>query len=143
MQKFAVAAFAAGLLCAAPVLAQDAPEEAVKSLWCGLAFVDINETLPDDPPAEMVAIAAPLPAFGEVMLTDAEAAYLAAGFTAESFATTRDELKPKVIEQLTGQDVTAAQFTFEDCFALVPQPEAAPADAAPAAPAAPAPAPAN
>ncbi len=84
------------------------------------AFANILETLPPDPPAEMMAVAEPLPAQGEALLVDAEAAYGAAGFSADQFATTRDELKPKVLEQLTGEDPSPSARTWADSATAVP-----------------------
>ena len=139
MSKLFAASLATALLFAPAAFAQPASDEAVKTLWCGLAFTNINETLPPDPPAEMLAVAEPLPAHGVVLMANAEGAYLAAGLTAEAFATARDDLKPQVIAQVSGNGDVAPQFGLDECLALVPGLEAPAAEPMPApAPAAPA-----
>lgn len=122
-------------------LAQDAPEGAYQQLWCGIAFSSVAGSAPfsaDDVASaraagdaatpqqqEIIAfddMATELTANGVTLVDAASAAYLEAGFTAEAFAGIRADLEPGIAEAIAGPG-DDAEFSFEDCIALVPSPE--------------------
>lgn len=130
-------ALAPVLLLAFPAAAQDVPAAARQNLWCHIAFVTTSSAIPVLPEADVEAArAAGATATPEqveligmadqiatvmngipVLLAQANAAYTEAGFTAEQFTAAQAELTPVVTEQVTGG--TEAEFSFEDCIALL------------------------
>ena len=110
----AVAAFA----LAAPVLAQTAPAEAVKDLWCGTAFSLAARDAPPDPTEEDLALVKQFVEGGAMLIERAEAAHIAAGFTADQMIAIKADLEPVVMEQIGGSGENA-QFTIEECSALL------------------------
>ena len=140
-------ALAPALLLAVPALAQDAPaapEAGYQNLWCHLAFVATSAQIPTLPVEDLEAArtagtnATPeqaelLAMDGQiqivltgipVLLDTATASYTGAGFTAEQFEAARAELDPKVSEQVNSGGV-GAEFTFDQCPALLPAAETA------------------
>ncbi len=132
------------LVLAAPVFAQEAPAEAYNDLWCGLAFVTAASAAPysaedltaaraagdaaTDAQKDIVAQAEMAEGFiegGEGLIAKAEEGYLAAGFSADRFASTRTELGETVNAQISGP-AAGAEFTFEQCIVRLPQDGAAP-----------------
>ena len=106
------------LLLATVVAAQEAPENAQKDLWCGLAFTIVVADVPSDATEEQKVVIRQY-ADGAVMLIDrATAAYLEAGFTDESFAAHRAALEPEVTKQVSATD-NSAQYSFEECSGLL------------------------
>jgi hypothetical protein len=130
--------FIPAVLLAAPALAQTAPDDAYRDLWCGLAFAAASQTLPftDEELAaaqaagdkatdeqktilEQQNLVEQFVSGGQTLVERAEAAYKAAGFTDESFNQTKSDLEPKVTAQISGTG-EQAEFTFEECSALLP-----------------------
>jgi hypothetical protein len=133
------------VLLAAPAFAQTAPDAAYKDLWCGIAFGTAAQSLPFTDEELAAAQAAgdkatdeqktildeqkmveQFTAGGQGLIERATGAYKAAGFTDESFATAKSELEPKVTQQISGAG-EQAEFTFEECSALLPVAAEAPA----------------
>jgi hypothetical protein len=133
------------VLLAAPAFAQTAPDAAYKDLWCGLAFGSAAQSLPftDEELAaaqaagdkatdeqktnlEEQAMVEQFTTGGQGLVERATGAYKAAGFTDEAFATAKSDLEPKVTEQISGAG-DKAEFTFEECSALLPVAAEAPA----------------
>jgi hypothetical protein len=136
---------APALLLAFPAVAQDAPVAGYQNLWCQSAFTLTSASIPALPEAEVAAaIAAGDAATPEqkellevkgqidtvlsgipVLLAAANASYTEAGFTAEQFEAAKTEADAKVTAQIGGTDGGAtAEFTFEQCLALLPAAEA-------------------
>ena len=129
---------APALLLALPAMAQDAPAAGYQNLWCHFAFSITMASIPPIPAADLEAArtagdaATPeqiqlIEVDGQIqhiangiptLLETATAGYTEAGFTTEQFDTAKAELDAKVNEQLIGS-ATAAEFTFEECLALV------------------------
>jgi hypothetical protein len=126
------------VLLAMPAFAQTAPEDAYRDLWCGLAFGSAASNLPYTPEElaaaraagaqaneqqqQLIQYQAQMDQFiegGNALVERATEAYIAAGFTQESFATVRTELEPKVTEQVAGSS-GSAEFSYEECLALLP-----------------------
>src|SRR6218665_53975 len=117
---------------ATPAFAQEAPEAAYKDFWCGTAFSSLAGMLPPDAAEEDRALAASYTDGGAALLARAMAAYAEAGFTEEQISTTQTELSGTVIEQVSGTG-ESAEFTFDECAAVLPTPLGAPAEDAPEA----------
>jgi hypothetical protein len=138
-------ALAPALLLAAPVLAQDAPaapEAGYQNLWCHIAFTAASASIPALPAEELEAARAAganaTPEQLELLEVDrqvqlvvngiptlldaANASYTEAGFTTEQFDAAKVELEPVVTAQVTGGGAEA-EFTFEQCSALLPATE--------------------
>jgi hypothetical protein len=126
-------------LSASPLLAQDAPAEGYKDLWCGLAFNAMMAGVTLDEAAITAARAAGDAATDEqkqlieqgnlrdvfttgagALVERASAAYKTAGFTDEAIAAAKAELEPKVAEQINAPGENAAEFAFEECTAIFP-----------------------
>lgn len=138
MKRLLVLPAAVLALAAGPAAAQTPPEGAYRDLWCGLAFGIAMKSAPFTDEDVAAARAAGDAATeeqlqlieqadvrdqfmeGGAMLVDkATASYKQAGFTDEAFATVQTDLSPKVETQITGTG-SDAEFTFEECAALLP-----------------------
>ena len=138
-------ALAPALLLAVPALAQDAPaapEAGYQNLWCHIAFVEVSATIPslsaEDLEAARAAGANATPEQIQLLeverqvkivvdgipalLGAATASYTEAGFTSEQFDAAKTELGPVVTAQVNGGGA-GAEFTFEQCIALLPPAE--------------------
>lgn len=107
--------------------AQTVSDDVTKQLWCGTALVAAFTNPPEGVTPEQLAEAQVYIDGGNGLLDQATKAHLDAGFTEEQLTTIKTDLVTAVTAQVSG-DGTAAQFSFEECVALLP----APADAAPA-----------
>ncbi len=104
-----------------PVLAQEAPEEGRKQIWCGLAFTTAASQLPADASDADRAMAEQFTTAGEDLIQAGVDAYVTAGFTEEAAAQVRDELRPTVESEISANGGAEAEFSFEDCSVLLPQ----------------------
>lgn len=125
--KFLLAATAAiAPLLATGAFAQSVSDEVNKQLWCGTAFaVYLEDATELDAEMQMIKDGA------LVLVEDATAAHLEAGFTAEAIDKIKADLVVTINQQFT--DGTAAHSP-EDCLALMADlaPPAPPAADAPA-----------
>jgi len=125
-------------LFAFPAGAQTAPEGAYRDLWCGIAFAAVDDSMPYTPEQVQAArdagdtateeqkqivsevdMVLQFAAGGATLVENATTAYKGAGFTDEAFGTIKTELEPKVATQINGAS-TEAEFSFEECVALIP-----------------------
>lgn len=146
MNRFLI--LAPALLFAFPAVAQDVPPDTYKDLWCGIAFGIASANVPNASAEDLTAARAAgdkatadqqsmiaqddmiqqLKTGGEGLVTKATDAYKALGFTDETFGTTQTDLTTKITGQISGTDAAnPAEFSFDDCMALLPPPAGAPA----------------
>ena len=102
-------------------LAQTAPADAEKQLWCGSAFVAAFSSPPPGVPSDQLALAQQYIDQGNAMIAAAGQLYLNAGFTEEQLTKTKADLVTEVTAAVGGQGGNA-KYTFEDCKALMPNP---------------------
>lgn len=112
------------LLFSGAAFAQTAPDDAKKDLWCGTAFVMAFSNPPADATPEQIAQAKPYIDGGNMLIDRATASYKTAGFTDEQFSSAKADLAPVITEQIKGNGAKA-DYSFEDCTALLPPPPAA------------------
>lgn len=103
------------------VFAQSVSEDVTRQLWCGTAFTVVFGTLPDTVTDEQRAESKVYSDAGAALIAEATQAHLDAGFTQEAVDKIKADLVPAVTTQVGG-DGSSAQFSFEDCAALIPQP---------------------
>lgn len=106
--------------------AQTVSDDVNKQLWCGTALVSAFSNPPEGVTPEQLAEAQIYIDGGNVLVDQATKAHLDAGFTDEQVTTIKADLVKAVNEQVSG-DGSSAQYTFEECVALLPNPPAAPA----------------
>lgn len=117
--RLPILTMAAALALASPAFAQTAPEQAVMDLWCGIAFNSAAATLPAEATEEDKAMAASFIEGGNGLIEKSRVAHVEAGFTEEQFTTSKTELEPVVVEQITTGAGDGADYTFEQCSALI------------------------
>lgn len=139
MNRLIFALALAPALLTTAAFAQTAPDDAVKQLWCGSAFVAAFSSPPPGVPSDQLALAQQYIDQGNGMINDAGQKYLNAGFTEEQLTKVKEDLVKEVTEAVGGNGANA-KFTFEDCQSIMPNPpsgvptanpssEEAPADA--------------
>jgi hypothetical protein len=139
MNRLIFALALAPALLTTAALAQTAPADAEKQLWCGSAFVAAFSNPPPGVPSDQLALAQQYIDQGNSMVDEAGQKYLNAGFTEEQLTKIKTDLTDEVAK-VVGGDGANAKFSFEDCQALMPSPpsgvptanpssEEAPADA--------------
>jgi len=106
-------------LFATGAVAQSVSEEVTRQLWCGTALTVAFTELPDDLGEDERAEIQSYIDGGNALIAEAAAAHLEAGFTQEDVDRITAEIVPVVTEQVTG-DASAAQFSFEECAAILP-----------------------
>lgn len=109
------------LLLSSAALAQTAPDAAKKDLWCGTALGLAFGSPPEGTPAEEIARVKPYLDGGVMLVERASAAYKTAGFSDEQLAGIRADLEPVITEQINAT-ADKADYSFEDCTALLPAP---------------------
>lgn len=106
------------VLMTTSVFAQEAPEEAKKDLWCGIAFGIISADVPADAPEETKALAQQF-ANGSVMLIErATVAHMDAGYDAAGFAAHKAEREAHVAANMAGPEPDY-DYKYEDCTVLI------------------------
>jgi hypothetical protein len=132
MNRLIFALALAPALLTTAALAQTAPDDAVKQLWCGSAFVAAFSSPPPGVPSEQLALAQQYIDQGNTMVDAAGQKYLDAGFTEEQLTKVKADLVAEVTAAVSGNG-GEAKYTFEECKTLMPN---APADSPVADPAA-------
>jgi hypothetical protein len=108
-------------LVSTAALAQTAPADAEKQLWCGSAFVAAFSNPPPGVPSDQLTLAQQYIDQGNGMISDAGQKYLNAGFTEEQLTKVKADLVVEVTAAVSGNGGNA-KYTFEDCKALMPNP---------------------
>jgi hypothetical protein len=125
MNRLLAAAAVLPALFATGAFAQSVTDEVTKQLWCGTAMVVAFSNPPPGLTDEQLAEAQGYVDAGTTLIEDAVKAHVDAGFTQEA----ADKIKTDLVEVVTAQvmgDGSNAQFTFEECLAILPGQDAAP-----------------
>ena len=98
-------------------------------LWCGTAMVVAFSNPPPGVTDEQLAEAQAYVDAGTELIEIAVQAHVDAGFTQEAADKIKTDIVPVVTEQVMGSGENA-QFTFEECLAILPgmETDAEPAD---------------
>ena len=125
---FAVAAVLPALF-ATGAFAQSVTDEVTMQLWCGTAMVVAFSNPPPGVTDEQLAEAQAYVDAGTALIDTAIQAHVDAGFTQEAADKIKADIVPVVTEQVMGSGENA-QFTFEECLAILPgmETDAEPAD---------------
>ena len=121
MNRLTLALALAPALLTTAALAQTAPVDAEKQLWCGSAFVAAFSNPPPGVPSDQLALAQQYIDQGNGMISAAGQLYLNAGFTEEQLTKVKADLVTEVSAAVNGNGGNA-KFTFEECKALMPNP---------------------
>ena len=129
MKRLIAAAAVLPALLATGALAQTVTDEVTKQLWCGTAMVVAFSDPPPGITDEQLAEAQGYVEAGTELIEIAIKAHLDAGFTQEAADKIKADIVPVVTEQVSGSGENA-QFTFEQCLAILPgmETDAAPPD---------------
>ena len=119
MNRLIAAAAILPALFATGALAQTVTDEVTKQLWCGTAMMVAFSNPPPGLTDEQLAEAQAYVQAGTELLAIAVQGHLDAGFTQEAADKAKADMVPVVTEQVTG-DGSNAQFTFEECLAILP-----------------------
>jgi hypothetical protein len=110
-------------LFATGALAQSVGDDVTKEMWCGSALIIAFSNPPEGVSPEQLAQAKIYIDGGNKLVADATQKHLDAGFTEEQVTKIKADLVTEVTAAVSG-DGTDAKYTFDQCAALVPQPEA-------------------
>lgn len=128
MKRLIAAAALLPALLATDAFAQTVTDEVTMQLWCGTAMVVAFSNPPPEVTEEQLAQAQEYIDAGTALIETAIQAHLDAGFTQDAADKIKADIVPVVTEQVMGGGENA-QFTFEECLAILPgQTDAAPAD---------------
>ena len=127
MHRHALALALLPALLATGARAQTVGDDVVKTLWCGEAFTALFATEQAQIDAQTKPIYDAFVAAAAKLVETGTQGYLDAGYTEEQVTKIKADLVTHVTDQITNAP-DKADFKFEDCMALLPQP-AAPADA--------------
>ena len=119
MKRLIAAAAVLPALLATGALAQTVTDEVTKQLWCGTAMVVAFSDPPPGITDEQLAEAQGYVEAGTELVEIAIKAHLDAGFTQEAADKIKADIVPVVTEQVMGAG-SNAQFTFEECLAILP-----------------------
>lgn len=119
MNRLIVALALTPALFTTGAVAQSVSDDVNKQLWCGTAFNVVFSSVPDTATDEQKAESKVYSDAGTAFIAQATQAHLDAGFTQEAVDKIKADLVPTVTEQVGG-DGSTAQYTFEDCAALLP-----------------------
>jgi hypothetical protein len=107
------------LLLSTAAFGQEVPDDAVRDLWCGIAFTIVSEDAPGDVTPEQQAVIDRFAEGGRQLTDRAKAIYLESGYTEQSLNAHLDTLQPEVATQVDSTEVPAP-YSFEECSALLP-----------------------
>lgn len=130
MNRLIAAAAILPALLASGAQAQSVTDEVTMQLWCGTAMVVAFSNPPPGVTDEQLAEAQGYIDAGKELIEIAMQAHLDAGFTQEA----ADKIKADIVPVVTGQvmgDGADADYSFEDCLAILPGQDAAGASADP------------
>ena len=130
MKRLIAAAAVLPALLATGAFAQTVTDEVTMQLWCGTAMVVAFSNPPPGITDEQLAEAQTYVDAGTELIEIARQAHVDAGFTQEAADKIKADIVPVVTEQVMGSGENA-QFTFEECLAILPgmETDAAPPDA--------------
>ena len=123
MNRLIAAAALLPALLATGASAQTVTDEVTMQLWCGTAMVVAFSNPPPGITDEQLAEAQTYVYAGTELIEIALQAHLDAGFTREAADKIKADMVPVVTEQVMGSGEDA-QFTFEECLAILPGMEA-------------------
>jgi hypothetical protein len=118
MKRLIAAAVLSSALLATGALAQTVTDDVTKQLWCGTAMVVAFSNPPPEVTPEQLAEAQKFVDAGTALIEIAVKAHVDAGFTQDAADKAKADIVPAVTEQVGG--AAAAQFTFEECLAILP-----------------------
>ena len=124
MKRLIAAAAVLPALFATGAFAQSVTDEVTMQLWCGTAMVVAFSNPPPGLTPEQLAEAQTYVDAGSALIETAVQAHLDAGFTQEAADKIKTDIVPVVTDQVMGGGAEA-QFTFEECLAILPGLDAA------------------
>jgi hypothetical protein len=119
MKRLIAAAAIIPALFATGAFAQTVTEEVTMQLWCGTAMVIAFSNPPPGITDEQLAEAQAYVEAGTTLIDTAVQAHVDAGFTQEAADKAKADMVPVVTEEVMGSGENA-QFTFEECLAILP-----------------------
>jgi hypothetical protein len=119
MNRLIAAAAILPALLATGAVAQTVTDEVTKQLWCGTAMVTFFSNPQPGVTDEELAQAQAFVDAGTTLIQTAVQGYLDAGFTQEAADKAKADMVPVVTEEVGGTGENA-QFTFEECLAILP-----------------------
>lgn len=119
MKRLIAAAAIIPALFATGAFAQTVTEEVTMQLWCGTAMVIAFSNPPPGITDEQLAEAQAYVEAGTALIDTAIQAHLDAGLTQEAADKAKADIVPVVTEEVMGSG-ESAQFTFEECLAILP-----------------------
>ena len=136
MFRLVVAAFAlAPLALVTSAYAQTAPDDVIKTLWCGEAFAVLNESEKSQVTPDIQADYDAFVAASAKLIAKGTQGYLDAGFTEEQVTKVKADLVAEVTPIVTGNGQQTGRFSSDDCnpvlhaVLVLPPSSAAPAPA--------------
>ncbi|HZY67498.1 MAG TPA: hypothetical protein VFE52_02860 [Devosia sp.] len=125
MNRLLAAAAALPMLLASGAFAQSVSDDVNKQLWCGTAMVVAFGNPPPGLTPEQLTEAQGYVDAGNQLIDQAVQAHIDAGFTAEEANRIKEDMVPTVSVQVMGNGENA-QYTFEECLAILPTQPAGP-----------------
>jgi hypothetical protein len=124
MRRLSLAA-ALLLATAAPAAAQVVPDEAVRDLWCGLAFEIISRDVPPDASEVQLQIVDRYRDGARTLVDRALVAHLAAGYSEPALEVHRADMVAEIEGQMAATpgegSAEPLPYSFEECAKLVTQ----------------------
>jgi hypothetical protein len=106
------------LAIATSAIAQEAPDESKKDLWCGLAFGIVSADAPQDADPATKAMVEQFRDGGLKLVEQAKAVHLESGYTEETYTAYVTTLTEDIRKQVT-ETPDSALYSFEDCRVLL------------------------
>ena len=120
MHRLVLAAFAlAPLAFSTSAYAQTAPDEMIKTLWCGEAFAVLNESEKSQVTPDIQADYDAFVAAAAKLIANGTQGYLDAGFTEEQVTKVKTDLVAEVTPIVTGGGQQPGRFSPDDCNPLL------------------------
>ncbi len=119
MKRLIAAAALTSALLVTGAQAQTVTDDVTKQLWCGTAMVVAFSNPPPGITDEQLAEAQAYLEAGTALVEIAIKAHVDAGFTQDAADKIKTDIVPVVTEQVMGNG-TEAQFTFDECLAILP-----------------------
>jgi hypothetical protein len=119
MKRLIAAAALTSALIATGAQAQTVTDEVTMQLWCGTAMVIAFSNPPAEVTEAQLAEAQAFVEAGTALVEIAVKAHVDAGFTQEAADKAKADMVPVVTAQVLGGGEDA-QFSFEECLAILP-----------------------
>jgi hypothetical protein len=119
MKRLIAAAALTSALFATGAGAQTVTDEVTMQLWCGTAMVVAFSNPPPGVTDAQLAEAQQFVEAGTALIEIAVKAHVDAGFTQEAADKAKADMVPVVTAEVTGEGENA-QFTFDQCLAILP-----------------------